>query len=123
MHGRAEPPSIAPHSTRKKNSPQLWAEDARKKEISCTFPILPSAQHWCVMRKGGDAHMTEPSAVKSSAESPRYREAFNRLKEEFRAIPADQLLTLNIEPLVALTTLLTSLPAIKGLQVLMQIAR
>ncbi len=67
--------------------------------------------------------MTEPSAVKSSAESPRYREAFNRLKEEFRAIPADQLLTLNIEPLVALTTLLTSLPAIKGLQVLMQIAR
>jgi hypothetical protein len=60
--------------------------------------------------------MTEPSTVDLSAESPRYREAFNRLKGELRAIPADSLLTLNVEPPVAVTTTLRSLPAIKPLR-------
>jgi hypothetical protein len=60
--------------------------------------------------------MTEPSAVDTSAESTRYRETFNRLKDEFRAIPADQLLTLNVAPLIAVKTLLTSLPAIKAMR-------
>ena len=60
--------------------------------------------------------MTEQSSIDMSAEPPRYRESFNKLKAELRAIPESQLLTLNVEPMVAVTTTLTSLPAIKAMR-------
>ena len=60
--------------------------------------------------------MTEPSATDMPAEHPRYRESFNLLKEELRAIPESQLITLNADPMVAVTTTLTSLPAIKAMR-------
>jgi hypothetical protein len=60
--------------------------------------------------------MTETSVVDMSAESPRYREAFQRSRDERRAIPADDLLTLNVDPQIAVTTTLTALPAIKAMR-------
>jgi hypothetical protein len=60
--------------------------------------------------------MTETSVVDTSAESPRYREAFNRSKEARAAIAAEDLLTLNVDPQSAVTTTLTALPAIKAMR-------
>ena len=61
--------------------------------------------------------MPEPSVVDTSAESPpRYHEAFDRTKAERDAIAAEDLLTLNVDPQIAVTTTLTALPAIKAMR-------
>lgn len=60
--------------------------------------------------------MIDPTVVDASADEPRYRDAFHRLKDELRAIPEKDLLTLNVEPQVAVTTTLRVLPAVKALR-------
>jgi hypothetical protein len=63
-----------------------------------------------------EVRMTEPAAVDTSADAPRYREAFHRLKDELRAIPEKELLTLNLDPQLAVTTTLRALPEVKAMR-------
>lgn len=60
--------------------------------------------------------MEELPVVDMSADAPRYRESFNRLKDKFRAIPEKDLLTLNVEPHVAVTLTLRALPEVKAMR-------
>jgi hypothetical protein len=60
--------------------------------------------------------MTQPIVPAESAQTPRFREAYEALIEEIRRVPNEELIAINIDIPTAVTTALGALPEIRALR-------
>lgn len=60
--------------------------------------------------------MAEATAVDTSVDAPIYLESFERQKSAIRAVPTDDLLTVNVEPLLALQAMHRALPRVSAMR-------
>ena len=60
--------------------------------------------------------MSQPNVTAASAPVPRFREAYQTLIEEMRAVPSDELANVNLDIPTAVTTVLGALPQIRALR-------
>ena len=60
--------------------------------------------------------MSQPNVPATSAPVPRFREAYQSVLEEMRAIPTDELSNVNLDIPTAVTTVFGVLPQIRALR-------
>jgi len=60
--------------------------------------------------------MSQPNVIEVSAPVPRFRDAYQTLLEEMRAVPADKLMIVNLDIPTAVTTVLGALPQIRAMR-------
>jgi hypothetical protein len=60
--------------------------------------------------------MSQPNVTDVSAPVPRFRDAYQTLLEEMRAIPADKLMIVNLDIPTAVTTVLGALPQVRAIR-------